>query len=179
MGKNNKQSLEINYGHLKNNPSLLANLMIKYPGIILPYFNEAVNNLTKEIYPNYSKIKSEIFARVKGLQKYTFIKDLRAENIGPLIQLKGIVTKMSSPYSEFKKVFYICIDCGQKKGPFNYDTTKYNNIGICPCCQNKGPYKIYSEESIYSNYQRITIQEHPSIVIPRRNPKKQRNYFNK
>ena len=72
---------------------------------------------------------------------------------------------------ELKKSFIYLYRLSEKIGPYNYDTIKSYDIVICPCCKNNGPYKIDSKETIYSSYQRITIQDHPSIITPGIYPK--------
>ena len=36
--------------------------------------------------------------------------------------------------------------------------------GTCPECQSLGPFQVNMEETMYKNYQRITIQESPGKV---------------
>ena len=67
MCSQNKQSLEITYDHLMNFDSKLASLLIIYPNLIIPVFNDAALSLTLEIAPNYSHIHNEIFVRIKEL----------------------------------------------------------------------------------------------------------------
>lgn len=62
--KNNKQSLEVNYTHLEIKEPSLANWVIKYPEIIIPYLNDVSFELTCELFPHYSKIWKEIFVSI-------------------------------------------------------------------------------------------------------------------
>ena len=41
----------------------------------------------------------------------------------------------------------------------------------CPSCQAKGPYTLNTEETVYCNYQKLTLQESPGSVPPGRLPR--------
>lgn len=41
----------------------------------------------------------------------------------------------------------------------------------CPSCQSRGPFELNMEETIYRNYQRITIQEAPNTIAAGRLPR--------
>ena len=41
----------------------------------------------------------------------------------------------------------------------------------CPSCQSKGPYVLNHEETVYCNYQKVTLQESPGSVPPGRLPR--------
>ena len=43
--------------------------------------------------------------------------------------------------------------------------------GSCPECQSKGPFAINVEQTIYRNYQKITLQESPGSVPAGRLPR--------
>ena len=172
MAQNNKQSLEVNYSHLEIKEPSLAIWVIKYPEIIIPYLNDVSFELTCELFPHYSKIWKEIFVRIRDLPLPTHIRDLRCENIGHMVKLNGVITKRTSVYPKMKTAYFTCVKCGEKNGPFNYNSVNDNIIiGSCPVCQSNGPYTLDSQETIYRNYQRITIQESPGTVPPGRVPR--------
>ena len=156
----------------QNNKQSLAHWVIKYPEIIIPYLNDVSFELTCELFPHYSKIWKEIFVRIKDLPLPTNIRDLRCENIGHMVKLKGVLTKRTSVYPKLKTAYFNCVKCGEKNGPFHYNSVNDQIIiGSCPVCQSNGPYSLDSQETIYRNYQRITIQESPGTVPPGRVPR--------
>ena len=172
MAQNNKQSLEVNYSHLEIKEQSLAHRVIKYPEIIIPYLNDVSFELTCELFPHYSKIWKEIFVRIRDLPLLTNIRDLRCENIGHMVKLKGVITKRTSVYPKLKTAYFNCVKCGEKNGPFHYNSVNDQIIiGSCPVCQSNGPYTLDSQETIYRNYQRIVIQESPGSVPPGRVPR--------
>lgn len=51
------------------------------------------------------------------------------------------------------------------------NTTHEVKPGSCPECQSKGPFSINVEQTIYRNYQKITLQESPGSVPAGRLPR--------
>jgi DNA replication licensing factor MCM2 len=41
----------------------------------------------------------------------------------------------------------------------------------CHSCQEKGPYQLNTEQTVYCNYQKLTLQESPGSVPPGRLPR--------
>jgi len=177
MSTENKQSLEINFSHIQKNNNLLAKWIMIYPDTVIPYLNDVAFELTCEIFPRYSDIYKEIYVRIKDFSITMNLRNLRCEDIGHLIKIKGVITKRTNVIPKMKTAYFTCIKCGEENGPFNYSTDYINNnndilnIGSCPVCQSKGPYKLVSEKCLYRNYQRITIQESPGTVPAGRVPR--------
>ena len=171
MGSNNKQSFEVNLPHLKDHPHLKM-WILKYPEIVIPYLNDVAYELTLELFPNYDKIWKEIYVRFRDVENEVDIRELRSNDIGRLIKITGVITKRSSVYPKRKMAFFICLRCGEKNGPFFYSSPDEEiNIGACPVCQSSGRFELDHAETLYRNYQRITIQESPGSVPPGRVPR--------
>ena len=43
--------------------------------------------------------------------------------------------------------------------------------GTCPQCQSMGPFEVNMEETVYQNYQRVSLQESPATVKAGRLPR--------
>eukprot|EP00976_Prorocentrum_cordatum_P032777 667594-Prorocentrum_minimum.AAC.1 len=43
-------------------------------------------------------------------------------------------------------------------------------VSSCPNCQSKGPFTVNVEQTLYRNYQKITLQESPGTVPAGRLP---------
>ena len=61
--------------------------------------------------------------------------------------------------------------CGELKGPFYINNVNDTKLGQCTSCQSAGPFLIEKNKTIYRDYQRITVQESPSDVLPGRIPR--------
>jgi len=82
-----------------------------------------------------------------------------------------VVTIRSEVFSQLKKIIYKCVKCGFPKGPFYINNINDVRLGSCSSCQSTGPFPIDKQRTIYRNYQKITIQESPSEVLPGRIPR--------
>ncbi|URE29995.1 DNA replication licensing factor [Musa troglodytarum] len=94
---------------------------------------------------------------------------------------KNVVFDMHKNYKNIhQKIFvritnlpvkYDCNKCGAILGPFFQNTYSEVKVGSCPECQSKGPFTINVEQTIYRNYQKLTLQESPGIVPAGRLPR--------
>ncbi len=82
-----------------------------------------------------------------------------------------MVTRRTSVFPQLKYVKYDCVKCGATLGPFYQDIMNEIKLNNCPECQSKGPFNVNSEQTIYRNYQRMTLQETPGSVPAGRLPR--------
>lgn len=168
----NQNSLEVNFSHLNSQNQNISMWLIGYPRKIIPILDNVAYSLTCEIFPLYKSIATEIFVRMKDLPVRENLRDLRSFQLDSLLTIRGVVTKRSAVYPQLKKVFFLCKKCGDKKGPFFYNGNQDTlNIGSCLICQSSGSYELDLIETVYRNYQKITIQESPGSVPPGRIPR--------
>jgi DNA-directed RNA polymerase subunit RPC12/RpoP len=66
---------------------------------------------------------------------------------------------------------YECVKCEATIGPFVQDSVEPSAISNCPECQSKGPFSLKHDQTIYQNYQKVTIQESPGSVPAGRLPR--------
>jgi DNA replication licensing factor MCM2 len=108
--------------------------------------------VANKMYPGYFNIQPEVFVRITNLPVLDPIRDLRQKDLGQLIRVMGVITKRSTVYSQLKTVIYVCIKCGEKKGPFHLENNDQAHTGICANCQSQGPFRLSQEELIYRNF---------------------------
>ena len=53
MCKDNRQSIEVNFGHLSNKQPTLAIWLAEEPALMLPVLNEVAMDTVLEVYPDY------------------------------------------------------------------------------------------------------------------------------
>ena len=111
-----------------------------------------------EVFPDYNKIHNEVYVRVRDLPVEDKLRDLRQIHLNALIKIRGVVTKRTGVFPELQKIFYRC-SCGDLKGPIfhqnPYEAKQF--IGQCILCQANGPYTVDEINTVYRNYQKITI----------------------
>ncbi|KAF9012404.1 MCM2/3/5 family-domain-containing protein [Cyathus striatus] len=64
-------------------------------------------------------------------------------------------------FPQLKYVKFDCRKCGAVLGPFYQDAAKEVKVSYCAHCESKGPFTVNSEQTIYRNYQKMTLQESP------------------
>ncbi len=177
MCANNKQSLEITFTHLSGKYPTIAIWLAEEPSLMLPVLNEVALEVTLELFPDYYLIHSTIFARIKELPVEDQLRDLRMVHMNSLIKIRGVVTKRTGVFPEYSKIFYRC-SCGDIKGPI-YHSNAYEGkqfLGQCVVCQSNGPFTVDEVNTVYRNYQKMTIQETPGTVQPGRVPRQKEVY---
>lgn len=171
MTEINQQSFELEYTILAEEQPALALFLVEVPHQMLEIFNEAAKEVVLSMYPAYGKIASEIFVRIKDLAITEEVRSLRQLHLNQLIRTQGVVNSASSIINQLNLVFYDCLKCLFTSGPFVQPPDTEIKVGTCPGCQSMGPYAINSEQSIFKNYQRLTIQESPGKISAGRVPR--------
>ena len=171
MCSDNKQTLEVSYTHLVAANPTIALWVADEPQVILPFLNEIAFEIVLSQFKAYSNIFQEIFVRIRDLPIGDQLRDLRHHHLNKLIKVRGVVTRRTGVYPQLKVMVFFCSKCGEKKGPIFQNSHNQVDIGICGNCQSKGPFKLNIEETIYRNYQKITLQETPGSVPPGRVPR--------
>lgn len=170
----NKISLEVSWVHLSKSDEvpLLASWVVEAPAEILPIFHKAAFDEAKKKRHYYHKITKEFFVRISDLPVADPIRDLRQSHLNTLIRACGVVTRRTTVYPQLILTKYDCGNCGFVLGPYSQEnTTKEVRPQLCSQCQSPGPFHLNIEQTVYRNYQKITLQESPGSVPPGRLPR--------
>ncbi|KAF5306655.1 hypothetical protein FQA39_LY08844 [Lamprigera yunnana] len=126
-------------------------------------------------YPSELMCRFEIYLKSMSLDKTLSIRDVKANNIGKLVTIRGIVTRCTEVKPMLCVATYTCDQCGAE----TYQTITsltFMPIIMCPsddCKVNKSGGRLYlqSRGSKFVKFQEIRIQEHSDQVpighIPR------------
>lgn len=191
----NGSSLFISYLHLSQSQPILAIWLADCPKAMLELFREVARAVVLSRYSSYWKIASEISVRIKELPLVESLRDLRHLHLSALVKVSGVITRRSGIFPQLRLVYYNCIKCGAVSGPIQQAESsdpgagsgggggggaggagrgasgKSGYSGPCFDCQSKGPFTVNSEQTLYRNYQRMTLQESPGSVPPGRVPR--------
>lgn len=167
----NAESLEVSYLHLADSKAILAYFLANCPSAMLNIFDTVALEAILLYYPSYERIHSEIHVRITELPKVATLRDLRRSHLNSLVRVSGVITRRSGVFPQLKYVKFDCVKCKAVLGPFYQDTTREVKISFCPHCQSKGPFQVNSEQTVYRNYQRMTLQESPGSVPAGRLPR--------
>ncbi|MEE6502161.1 hypothetical protein FKM82_004425 [Ascaphus truei] len=171
MCKENKESLAVNYEDLAAREHVLAYFLPEAPAEMLKIFDEAAKEVVLVMYPKYDRIAHEIHVRISHLPLVEALRSLRQLHLNQLIRTSGVVTCCTGVLPQLSMVKYNCNKCNFILGPFFQSQNQEVKPGSCPECQSLGPFEINMEETVYQNYQRITIQESPGKVAAGRLPR--------
>ncbi|XP_073012879.1 DNA replication licensing factor MCM2 [Typha latifolia] len=167
----NKCSLEIDYKQFIYIHPNIAIWLADAPQSVLEVMEEVARNVVFDFHKNYKNIHQKIYVRITNLPVYDQIRNIRQIHLNTMICIGGVVTRRSGVFPQLQQVKYDCNKCGTILGPFFQNSYSEVKVGSCPECQSKGPFTINVEQTIYRNYQKLTLQESPGIVPAGRLPR--------
>ncbi|ORZ25194.1 MCM2/3/5 family-domain-containing protein, partial [Absidia repens] len=171
MGERNGESFEVNYEHLVRSKAVVGYFLANSPVAMLKILDEVALEVTLMQYPEYERIHRDIHVRITDLPSANTLRELRQNQLNCMVRVSGVVTRRTGVFPQLKWVKYNCAKCNQLLGPFYQDIHSEIKINSCPSCQSKGPFNVNMEETVYRNYQKLTIQECPGTVPPGRLPR--------
>ena len=172
MCASNGQSLEVSYTHLCTMMPTVAVWVADAPSALLDVLHGAAFEAALSEFPEYGAIHRQVFVRIADLPIHDAIRDLRQYHLGKLVRIAGVATRRTCVYPMLQLVKYDCLKCRYLLGPFvQTDDGGEIKLGSCPQCQSKGPFAVNSAETVYQNFQKITVQEAPGSVPAGRLPR--------
>merc|ERR1739844_801902 len=171
MCEQNRASFEVDYNILASEYQVLAYFLPEAPTEMLQIFDEAAKSVVLSMFPRYELIAKEIHVRITELPLVEELRSLRQLHLNQLIRTGGVVTASTGVLPQLSLIKYDCNKCNYVLGPFMQAQNQETKPGVCPECQSRGPFNINMEETLYKNYQRITMQESPGKVTAGRLPR--------
>jgi len=171
-----RNSIEIAYIHLSADHPVLGIWLADSPREMLALFDEEALKLVRSTYHLYDKIAGHIYCRISDLPLCDNLRDLRQVHLNGFIQVKGVVTRRTSVFPQLNLVKWNCMSCGYVVGPFAVQTMAAKQSlrdyqpKSCPNCQKK-VFRLNNTETIYQNFQKITLCESPGSVPAGRIPR--------
>merc|ERR1712141_137329 len=171
MCEENRASFEVDYSILASECQVLAYFLPEAPTEVLSIFDEAAKGVVLSMFPKYETIAKEIHVRITDLPLVEELRSLRQLHLNQLIRTSGVVTASTGVLPQLSLIKYDCDKCNYVLGPFVQTQNQENKPGVCPQCQSRGPFSVNMKETMYKNFQRITIQESPGKVPAGRLPR--------
>jgi DNA replication licensing factor MCM2 len=171
MGEANSESLEVSFHHLLTSKAILADFLRQCPEEMLKIFDVVAMEATEIHYADYTQIHSEIHVRITDYYDLLNLRDLRQDHLNNLIKIRGVVTRRTGIFPQLKYIKFDCPQCKTVLGPFFQDSNQEIRIRFCSNCEYRGKMTINSEQTVYRNYQRITVQESPGSMPAGRLPR--------
>ncbi|HUR69313.1 MAG TPA: minichromosome maintenance protein MCM [Candidatus Thermoplasmatota archaeon] len=121
MGWPNRRSLVIDYFDLHNHDANLADFLLNRPREALAHAHEALKLVDvpgADLLPSMPLGRAALTVRVTRLPAtHTIdVRDLRADHLGKLIAVKGLVKKVTEVRPKIQEAFFVCSRCGNPVG---------------------------------------------------------------
>lgn len=171
MCEENKASFVLSYKDLAVKEYILAYFLPEAPIQMLEVFDKVAKDVVLSIFPTYHRVTNEIHVRISDLTLIEEISTFRKLHLNQLVGTSGVVAATTSVLPQLSVVKYDCVKCSYILGPFLQTQNVETKPGSCPECQSSGPFSINMEQTIYRNYQKITLQESPGRIAAGRIPR--------
>lgn len=176
-----EKSLVINFPDLLLTKPDLALKVLEEPRTALEYASEALKDIVRSENPELAERTEKFYVRFRNLPRTIPIRKLGAEHIERLIQIEGIITRMTPVIQRLYKAVFKCLECGGEIEVLQEEETiEYPEL--CEFCEERKRTKIESRKvrpqfklllhkSKFINMQKIIIQEKPEDVPPGHMPR--------
>ncbi|BES93672.1 DNA replication licensing factor [Nesidiocoris tenuis] len=171
MCENNHSSFEVEFPILAGKENVLAFFLPEAPIEMLQIFDEVAKAFVLTMYTNYERVTNEIHVRISELPLIEELRTFRRIHLNQLVRTNGVVTATTGVLPQLSLVKYDCYKCKYVIGPFAQTHSNEAKPGSCPECQSSGPFTINMEQTVYRNYQKITLQESPGKIPAGRIPR--------
>lgn len=175
MCASNGGSLGVDFGDLSKHAETLSVWLVEEPVEMLRIFDEAAVQVVYRLFPEYYHIvdRDGIRVRIRDLPIGSEIRELRQADLNHLVKVTGVVTRRTSVFPQLVAIRYVCPGCGFVIGPFAASESKSRvpQVSRCPNCHSNGPFAVSAQETVYRNYQKITLHESVNSVPEGRLPR--------
>ncbi|KAI4457476.1 dna replication licensing factor mcm family member [Holotrichia oblita] len=171
MCENNQSSFTVEFPTLANEEHVLAYFLPEAPFQMLEIFDEVAKEIVLSIYPSYERVTSEIHVRISDLPLIEELRTFRKLHVNQLVRTLGVVTATTGVLPQLSVIKFDCNRCGFILGPFVQSQHSEVQPGSCPECQSSGPFMVNMEQTVYRNYQKVTLQESPGRIPAGRVPR--------
>ncbi|MEZ0290548.1 MAG: minichromosome maintenance protein MCM [Sulfolobales archaeon] len=162
-----KSSVVIDYMDIYAFDEDLARILREEPLKTIEIFREALESYTRSEF----NVEVSLKPRFRGLPESYRIRDLKNEHVGKLIQVDGIVVRMTPPKQRIYRAAIKHSECG---GVFKIEVDRefFELPKTCPLCgSSKGSFDVVEDENEYIDYQKITVAEMPEEIPPGHMPR--------
>lgn len=169
--RSNTSSLEVDYVDLANKIPQVAIWVADLPNEVLPILDETAKEVAGAEFEGYEAVQNHVYVRIANIPLQESIRDLRHFHINQLVRVDGVVTRRTGVYPQLDRVMFDCGSCGIALGPFFQTGDKEIKLNACAACESKGPFTVNIRDTVYRNYQKVTLQESPGSVPAGRLPR--------
>jgi len=161
-----KRTLFVSFRHISEFDNDFANSLLKSPELFLRLGQEVI---TKDWAPTRRSDSKRVNIRLFDIPEKDIkidIRDIRAQNIGTIISITGIIRKNTEVLPRLQNAAFECSQCGaiqmvpQVRG-------KLEEPSVCDSCGTEKPkarFKLLPNESEFVDVEKIEVQENPETI---------------
>jgi len=148
----------VNWEELNSVVPQLASAVIERPVETLKAFNDALRVFIKEDL--MKEVRGEWSVHFTNLRDKLRPSDVRAEHVGKLVEVKGLVTGVSNVRSFYRKAVFVCLDCGEWMVRLQRPLRPLVRPKRCEACSSRNV-ELLEEESDKLDFQFFKVQDSP------------------
>ncbi|NJE30514.1 minichromosome maintenance protein MCM [Thermococcus sp. 18S1] len=157
-----RRSLAIDWTHLNSFDPELAAELIENPEESILAAEDAIQIVLREP-PIEKKEEFTAHARFYNLPKTLLVKELGSEHINRLIQVDGIITRVSEVKPFVEKAVFVCKDCGNEMVRLQRPYDNLVKPAKCDACGSRNV-DLDVEKSRFINFQSFRFQDRPESL---------------
>lgn len=175
MAMMGQRSLVIDFDDITLFDRSLAHLIEDNPDLAIEAASKAIRELLYKENPDYVEAVEKFYPRFRNLTRVLRIRELTSENIGKLVAVEGILTRLTKVEAKLVKAVYKHLDpeCGAE---FEWPPTgemgeRIEKPNLCPICGKGGKFQLILSKSRFIDWQKIVVQEKPEEIPPGQIPR--------
>ncbi len=168
------RSLIVDFNHLVSFDPELARNTLEHPDRFLPAASHALRTILEESDSEYLEKAERVYVRLSNFPEeyYVSLRRLRAEHMGRLIVISGILVRSTEVKPRLVEAVFKCRRCGELMTILQEDRVMITPAEcINPNCRRRGPFDLLVEESTFIDWQKIRVQEKPEDLPPGQLPR--------
>jgi DNA replication licensing factor MCM4 len=140
----------------------LYDWLVKYPEELIPIFDIVVDDTARDL-ANGEEPARRLQVRVFNLETTKPMRDLDPIDVGHLVSLEGMVTRVAPINPDLKQAFFRCSVCA-KEMPVFVDKGKVDEPKQCSSCGTKHAFQLVHNRCQFSDRQAVKLQERPDEI---------------
>ena len=157
-----RRSLTIDWAHLNSFDPELADELINNPEEAIASCEDAIQIILREP-PLLVERDLKIHARFYNLPHTLLVKELGSEHINRLIQVEGIITRISEVKPFVQRAVFVCKDCGNEMVRLQRPYENLVKPAKCDACGSRN-IELDVEKSRFINFQSFRLQDRPESL---------------
>ena len=154
-----------------NPPISFSTCSTKFVFLFFAHSFQGAKRVVLSEFPSYEEVHKDIYVRFRDFAVLESLRDLRSSSLGKLIRTQGVVTRRTSVFPQMLYVAFRCSFCNQIMEGIKQLPDREVKPDMCVFCQRKGGLQLCTENTVFRNYQKITLQESPGSVEAGRIPR--------